>query len=116
MQHFCFCPHFPWAELKDLRLFYVHKTSQYLVWPPFASRSATHLLRIELIRLLIVACDLSKVPDAIECEHLPTQVGYDNELQSGRDPNEDDEHADELPWDGFWPFVQNFFGYANRQF
>ncbi len=26
----------------------------YLVWPPFASRSATHLLRIELIRLLIV--------------------------------------------------------------
>ena len=32
------------------------KTSQYLVWPPFASCSATHLLRIELIRLLIVAC------------------------------------------------------------
>ncbi len=32
------------------------KSSQYLVWPPFASRSATHLLRIELIRLLIVAC------------------------------------------------------------
>ncbi len=31
------------------------KTSQYLMWPPFASRSATHLLRIELIRLLIVA-------------------------------------------------------------
>ncbi len=31
------------------------KTSQYLVWPPFASCSATHLL-IELIRLLIVAC------------------------------------------------------------
>ncbi len=27
-----------------------------MVWPPFASRSATHLLRIELIRLLIVAC------------------------------------------------------------
>ncbi len=32
------------------------KTSQYLVWPQFASRSATHLLRIELIRLLIVEC------------------------------------------------------------
>ncbi len=31
------------------------KTSQYLMWPPFASRSATHLLRIELIRLWIVA-------------------------------------------------------------
>ncbi len=42
---------------------------------------------------------LSKVPDAIECEHLPTQVGYDDELQSGRDPDEDDEHADELRWD-----------------
>ncbi len=34
------------------------KTSQYLVWPPFASHSATHLLRIELIRLLIVACGM----------------------------------------------------------
>ncbi len=34
------------------------------------------------------------MPDAIECEHLPTQVGYNDELQSGRDP---DEHADELP-------------------
>ncbi len=34
------------------------KTSQYLVWPPFASLSATHLLRIEFIRLLIVACGM----------------------------------------------------------
>ncbi len=34
------------------------KTSQYLVWPPFASRSATHLLHIELIRLLIVVCGM----------------------------------------------------------
>ncbi len=57
---------------------------------------------------------LSKVPDAIECEHLPTQVGYNDELQSGRDPNEDNKHADELPSDGFWQFVQKFFGYANR--
>ncbi len=37
------------------------------------------------------------MPDAIECEHFPTQVGYDDELQSGRDPDEEDEHADELP-------------------
>ncbi len=36
------------------------------------------------------------MPDAIECEHLHTQVGYDDELQSGRDPDEDDEHADFL--------------------
>ncbi len=57
---------------------------------------------------------LSKVTDAIECEHLPTQVSYDDELLSGRDPDEDDEHADELPWDGFWQFVQKFFGYAKR--
>ncbi len=34
------------------------KTSQYLVWPPFVSRSATHLLCIELIRLFIVACGM----------------------------------------------------------
>ncbi len=34
------------------------ETSRYLVWPPFASHSATHLLRIELIRLLIVACGM----------------------------------------------------------
>ncbi len=34
------------------------KTSQHLVWPPFASCSATHLLRIELIRWLIVACGM----------------------------------------------------------
>ena len=32
----------------------VQKTSQYLVWPSLAS----HLLRIELIRLLIVACGM----------------------------------------------------------
>ncbi len=37
------------------------------------------------------------MPDAIECEHLSTQDGYDDKLQSGRDPDEDDEHADELP-------------------
>ncbi len=34
------------------------KTNQYLVGPPFASRSATHFLHIELIRLLIVACGI----------------------------------------------------------
>ena len=34
------------------------KTSQYLMCPPFASYSVTHLLRIELIRLLIVACGM----------------------------------------------------------
>lgn len=39
---------------------------------------------------------LSKVPDAIECEHWPTQVSYANKLWSGLDPDEDGEHADEL--------------------
>ncbi len=34
---------------------------------------------------------LSKVPDAVECEHLPIQVSYDDELQSGRDPDEDEQ-------------------------
>ncbi len=28
--------------------------------------------------------------------------------------DEDDEHADELLWDGFWQFVQKLFGYVNR--
>ncbi len=37
---------------------------------------------------------LYKVLDAIECKHLSTQVGYGDELQSGRDPDEDDQHAD----------------------
>ncbi len=43
----------------------------------------------------------------------PLKSGYDDELQSGRDPDEDNEHADELPWYGFWQFVQKFFGYAH---
>lgn len=38
------------------------------------------------------------VPEAIDCEHLSTQVGYNDEQESGcRDPDEDDEPADELP-------------------
>ncbi len=37
------------------------------------------------------------IQNAIKCEYLPTQVGYDDKLQSGGDPDEDDEHADELP-------------------
>jgi hypothetical protein len=36
------------------------------------------------------------MPVAIEGEHFPTEVGYDAKLQSGQDPGEDDEHADEL--------------------
>ena len=34
------------------------------------------------------------MPVAIEGQHLPTEDGYDAELQ---DPGEDDEHEDELP-------------------
>jgi hypothetical protein len=33
----------------------------------------------------------------MEGEHFPTEVGYDAELQSGQDPGEDNEHADEIP-------------------
>jgi hypothetical protein len=36
----------------------------------------------------------SSVPVAIKVEHLPTEVGYNAELQSGQDPGEDDKHAD----------------------
>ncbi len=51
------------------------------------------------------------MPDAIECEHLHTQVRYDDELKSGRDPDEDDEQQMSFPET---VSVQTFFGYANR--
>lgn len=54
--------------------------------------------------------DLSKVPGTIECE----PVGYDNELQSGRNPDEDAERVNKLRWDAFWQFGTKFIGYANR--
>jgi hypothetical protein len=37
------------------------------------------------------------MPEAIKIKHLPTEVGYNVKLQSGQDPGEDNEHADELP-------------------
>ena len=39
-------------------IWFDQKTSQYLVWPPFASFSVTRLLCTEFIRLLIVACGM----------------------------------------------------------
>ena len=42
---------------------------------------------------------LSNVPDTIKCEHLPTQVHYDDKLQSDRDPDEDDR------WDSLRRFL-----------
>jgi hypothetical protein len=33
---------------------------------------------------------------AIKGEYLPTEVDYNAELQSGQDPGEDGDHADEL--------------------
>jgi hypothetical protein len=47
---------------------------------------------------------------------LPTEVGYNVKLQSGQDPGEDNEHADELPWDCFWQFVQKCFDRASSLF
>jgi hypothetical protein len=46
--------------------------------------------------------NFSSVPVVIEGEHLPTEVGYDAELQSGQDPGVDDEHADGLRLWGQW--------------
>ncbi len=71
------------------------------------------LIREEYTSPDAIECEPEE-PDTIECEHLTTQVCYDDKLQSGRDPDEDDEHTDELPWDSFWQFVQKLFGYANR--
>ncbi len=31
----------------------------------------------------------------------PLKLVYNDELQSGWDPDEDNEHADDLPWDDF---------------
>jgi hypothetical protein len=45
-----------WQILKKKGRGVDQKTSQYLVWSPFASCTVAHLLRIELIRLLIGAC------------------------------------------------------------
>ncbi len=41
------------------------------------------------------------MPDAIECEHLPTQFSYDDELQSDRDPDKNDETFPETVSDSF---------------
>ena len=46
----------------------------------------------------------------------PLKLVMTAKLQSGQDPGEDDENADELPWDGFWQFVEKLFGCANPQF
>jgi hypothetical protein len=48
---------------------------------------------------------------AIEGEHLPTEVGYVKVKTLVRTIN-----TDELSLDGFWQFVQKFFGCANPQF
>ena len=59
------------------------------------SKLHTHMTPYKLSAICPVWWKTSpKVPDVIECKHLPTQAGYDDKLQSGRDP---DEHADELP-------------------
>lgn len=39
----------------------------------------------------------STEPDAIEGERFHTKDGYDDKLQSGQDPGEDNGPADELP-------------------
>jgi hypothetical protein len=44
----------------------------------------------------------STVSVAIEGVHLHAEVSYNAELQSGQDPDEDNMHEDDLPWDGFW--------------
>lgn len=35
------------------------------------------------------------MPDTVKRERLPAQVSHDDRLQSGGDPDEDGEHADE---------------------
>jgi hypothetical protein len=50
----------------------------------------------------------SSVPVTIEVEHLPTLLGYDDELQSGQDPVEEDEHAQMSFLRGLWTVCAEF--------
>lgn len=94
------------------------KSSQYLVWSPFASHgmlvhstyTVCHLPCRVRTGIHLWSEHLSKVPDAIDCEHLPTQGGYESKLQSGVDPDEEDGYAGELPWDS----LCRYYGYANH--
>lgn len=63
---------------------------------PTRSRTRCHLPHTVKTRIQPWREHLSKVPDAIECEHWPNQVGYAYKLRSDLDPDEDGEHADEL--------------------
>ncbi len=69
------------------------KTSQYLEWPPFASRSASHLLHIELIRLLTVAVECWSTPLQWLCE----VAGYWQELEHAV-VHADPEHPKHAQW------------------
>jgi hypothetical protein len=73
-----------------------------------------------------VICPIQLKPGFIRKEHTspacqqPSKVSI-CPLKSVTTPNcsqvnEDDEHADELPWDGFWQFGQKLLGCANPQF
>jgi hypothetical protein len=62
-----------------------------------APHDAKHCLPSAPVQLKTGKAHFSSVPVAIEGEHLPTEVGYDAELQSGQDPGEDGEEADDFP-------------------
>ncbi len=60
MQHFCFCPHFSWAELKDLRLFLCRQKAY------FSQILFTNLSKSVLVRGI-------RKPVSIWCDHhLPS--------------------------------------------
>jgi hypothetical protein len=52
---------------------------------------------IDVSKQLAPTWRFPSVPVAIESKHLLTEVSYEAELQSGQDPGNDDERADELP-------------------
>lgn len=57
---------------------------------------------------------MSKAQEAIQGEHLPAEVSYHDELQSGKGPGEDDKDADELSRDTSWQFVR-VFSFVDQQ-
>lgn len=68
-----------------------------------------HVMPCTLSAICLVKCKLGFIREnntspksqmPFEGEHLPAQIRYNNKLQSGQDPVEDDEHTDELHRDG----------------
>nr|XP_046216895.1 borealin isoform X3 [Oncorhynchus gorbuscha] len=94
----------PKSPVEDVKLTPAHIITPPIPWGTLFTTLTSAIFPVQLEPGLIHKGHTS--PVAIEGEHLPTQVVYVAELQSGQDPGEDDEHADE----------RKIFGCVNPQF